>query len=156
MEISMAYPASKFEADNTLTNPVVLEKYQLAADIVNGTKRTLFCLSSYWFHFDLGVLPAVVSKVETGISVCDLCQFGDDLLTAYVSSNQSTGIRVNANRSNQHVDRKDVQELWKRYCRSHLCICQQSRSIFFTSCREWHQLEAWRCRQDVSVYKRST
>jgi hypothetical protein len=37
MEISMAYPASKFEADNTLTNPIVLEKYQLAADVVNGT-----------------------------------------------------------------------------------------------------------------------
>lgn len=36
MEIAMSYPASKFEADNTLTNPVVLEKYQLAADIVNG------------------------------------------------------------------------------------------------------------------------
>lgn len=36
MEMSLSYPASKFEADNTLTNPVVLEKYQLAADIVNG------------------------------------------------------------------------------------------------------------------------
>ncbi|CAO3647231.1 unnamed protein product [Mucor fragilis] len=79
MEISMAYPASKFEADNTLTNPVVLEKYQLAADIVNG------------------VLPAVVSKVETGISVCDLCQFGDDLLTAYTEKmykNSERGIAV--------------------------------------------------------------
>lgn len=36
MEMSLSYPASKFEADNTLTNPIVLEKYQLAADIVNG------------------------------------------------------------------------------------------------------------------------
>ena len=36
MEMSLSYPASKFEADNTFTNPVVLEKYQLAADIVNG------------------------------------------------------------------------------------------------------------------------
>lgn len=36
MEMSLSYPASKFETDNTLTNPVVLEKYQLAADIVNG------------------------------------------------------------------------------------------------------------------------
>jgi hypothetical protein len=35
----MSYPASKFEADNALTNPVVLEKYQLAADIVNGMMR---------------------------------------------------------------------------------------------------------------------
>jgi len=42
MEISMAYPASKFEADNTLTNPVVLEKYQLAADIVNGKYQKAF------------------------------------------------------------------------------------------------------------------
>lgn len=36
MEIAVSYPASKFEADNTITNPKVLEKYQLAADVVNG------------------------------------------------------------------------------------------------------------------------
>ena len=36
MDVAMSYPASRFEADNTLTNPAVLEKYQLAADIVNG------------------------------------------------------------------------------------------------------------------------
>lgn len=39
MEMSLSYPASKFEADNTFTNPVVLEKYQLAADIVNGKNK---------------------------------------------------------------------------------------------------------------------
>jgi len=68
MEIAMSYPASKFEADNALTNPVVLEKYQLAADIVNG------------------VLPMVLAKVSTGVSVCDLCQFGDDLIEAYTKN----------------------------------------------------------------------
>jgi hypothetical protein len=26
----------------------------------------------------------VVAKVSTGISACDLCQFGDDLIEAYV------------------------------------------------------------------------
>lgn len=35
--------------------------------------------------FLIGILPIVVSKVETGISVCDLCQFGDDLMEAHVS-----------------------------------------------------------------------
>ncbi|CAO3657498.1 unnamed protein product [Mucor hiemalis] len=64
MDMSLSYPASKFEADNTFTNPVVLEKYQLAADIVNG------------------VLPIVFSKVAVGVSACDLCQYGDDLIEA--------------------------------------------------------------------------
>lgn len=34
----MSYPVSKFEADNSLTNPQTMEKYQLAADIANGKK----------------------------------------------------------------------------------------------------------------------
>ncbi|OBZ89479.1 ErbB-3 binding protein 1 [Choanephora cucurbitarum] len=68
MDVAMSYPASRFEADNTLTNPAVLEKYQLAADIVNG------------------VLPVVVSKVATGVSVCDLCQYGDDLIEAHTKN----------------------------------------------------------------------
>jgi hypothetical protein len=38
MDVSLSYPVSKFEADNSLTNPEVIEKYQLAADIVNGKK----------------------------------------------------------------------------------------------------------------------
>jgi hypothetical protein len=42
MEMSLSYPASKFEADNSLTNPVTLEKYQLAADIVNGKQTVTF------------------------------------------------------------------------------------------------------------------
>ena len=33
----------------------------------------------------VGVLPVVVSKVATGVSVCDLCQYGDDLIEAHVS-----------------------------------------------------------------------
>ncbi|CEP13275.1 hypothetical protein [Parasitella parasitica] len=79
MEVSMAYPASKFEADNSLTNPDVVEKYQLAADIVNG------------------ILPLVVAKVDTGISVCDLCQYGDDLMKAHTEKmfkNSERGIAV--------------------------------------------------------------
>lgn len=85
MEIAMSYPASKFEADNVLTNPVVLEKYQLAADIVNGSISDRSCtIRSTNRVLYLGVLPMVVSKVSTGISVCDLCQYGDDLIEAYV------------------------------------------------------------------------
>ncbi|KAI8643830.1 peptidase M24, structural domain-containing protein [Parasitella parasitica] len=79
MEVSVAYPASKFEADNSLTNPDVLEKYQLAADVVNG------------------ILPLVVAKVGAGISVCDLCQFGDDLMEAHTEKmfkNSERGIAV--------------------------------------------------------------
>jgi hypothetical protein len=38
MDVSLSYPVSKFEADNSLSNPEVVEKYQLAADIVNGKK----------------------------------------------------------------------------------------------------------------------
>lgn len=54
MEMSLSYPASKFESDNSLTNPAVLEKYQLAADIVNGKQKLSFflCFSrSTWTNF---------------------------------------------------------------------------------------------------------
>ncbi|CAO3672498.1 unnamed protein product [Rhizopus stolonifer] len=68
MELTVNYPASKFEEDNTLTNPKVLEKYQIAADIVNA------------------VLPLVVQKAQAGISVCDLCQYGDDLINGHTGN----------------------------------------------------------------------
>ncbi|KAI9473629.1 MAG: peptidase M24, structural domain-containing protein [Benjaminiella poitrasii] len=68
MEVAMSYPASKFEADNSLTNPSTLEKYYVAADIING------------------ILPMVVSKVATGISICDLCQYGDDLINVHTKN----------------------------------------------------------------------
>lgn len=42
MEVTMSYPVSKFEADNTLSNPKVMEKYQLAASIVNGKKKQTY------------------------------------------------------------------------------------------------------------------
>ncbi|KAI9488147.1 peptidase M24, structural domain-containing protein [Zychaea mexicana] len=66
MEVAMTnYTPSKFAADNALTDTDVIEKYKLSANIVNA------------------VLPQVLDKVAVGISVCDLCQFGDDLITAY-------------------------------------------------------------------------
>lgn len=37
MELTKAYPQSKFAADNALTNADVLQKYKIAADVVNGT-----------------------------------------------------------------------------------------------------------------------
>ncbi|KAI8374326.1 peptidase M24, structural domain-containing protein [Radiomyces spectabilis] len=67
MELTVNYPPSKFAADNDLSSPNVVEKYTLAADIVNV------------------VLPEVLSKVSPGVSVCDLCQYGDDLIEAYTS-----------------------------------------------------------------------
>lgn len=88
MELTVNYPASKFEEDNALTNPKVLEKYQLAADIVNG-KNILFFF--FWNHLKLtvfsivAVLPLVVQKAQAGVSVCDLCQYGDDLINGHVS-----------------------------------------------------------------------
>lgn len=39
MELAVSYPPSKFEADNTIANPTIREKYQLSADIVNGNRE---------------------------------------------------------------------------------------------------------------------
>ncbi|KAG1151764.1 hypothetical protein G6F37_001403 [Rhizopus arrhizus] len=68
MELAVSYPPSKFEADNTIANPTIREKYQLSADIVNG------------------VLPLVLQKVQVGVSVCDLCQYGDDLINRHTEN----------------------------------------------------------------------
>ncbi|KAI8991189.1 peptidase M24, structural domain-containing protein [Mycotypha africana] len=79
MEVSVAYPASRFEADNQLTSREVQEKYQHAADILNG------------------IMPLVVEKVATGISVSDLCQYCDDLIEAHTRNmykNAERGIAV--------------------------------------------------------------
>ncbi|KAI9271685.1 peptidase M24, structural domain-containing protein [Phascolomyces articulosus] len=66
MEVAMTnYTPSKFAADNALTSVDVVEKYKLSANIVNA------------------VLPQVLDKIAVGISVCDLCQYGDDLIAAY-------------------------------------------------------------------------
>ncbi|ORZ25882.1 peptidase M24, structural domain-containing protein [Absidia repens] len=64
MELTTSYPPSKFEADNDLSSVAVVGKYKHAADIVNS------------------ILPEVISKVSAGVSVCDLCQYGDDLIEA--------------------------------------------------------------------------
>ncbi|RUS21478.1 peptidase M24, structural domain-containing protein [Endogone sp. FLAS-F59071] len=66
MDNSMAldYPISKFEADNNLDNQNVVLKYRIAADIANDA------------------LIRVLSKVAAGVSVHDLCQYGDDIIQA--------------------------------------------------------------------------
>ncbi|KAI8337492.1 peptidase M24, structural domain-containing protein [Chlamydoabsidia padenii] len=66
MELTTSYPPSKFEADNDLSNITVIGKYKHAADVVNS------------------ILPEVISKVSAGVSICDLCQYGDDLMEAMV------------------------------------------------------------------------
>ncbi|KAI9277821.1 peptidase M24, structural domain-containing protein [Sporodiniella umbellata] len=68
MELTVNYPVSKFEEDNTLNNPKVVEKYRIAADILNS------------------VLPLVVQKAQVGVSACDLCQYGDDLISTLTES----------------------------------------------------------------------
>ncbi|KAI8978468.1 peptidase M24, structural domain-containing protein [Pilobolus umbonatus] len=65
MEISVAYPPSKFALDNNLSNKEAFEKYLLAADVVNH------------------VLPEVISRVGDGVSVADLCKYGDDLIEGH-------------------------------------------------------------------------
>ncbi|KAI9321500.1 peptidase M24, structural domain-containing protein [Dichotomocladium elegans] len=67
MELTTNYTPSKFAADNALTDPAVAEKYKLAGHIVNV------------------VLPQVIARVAPGVSACDLCQFGDDLINAHTS-----------------------------------------------------------------------
>ncbi|CDH53242.1 proliferation-associated protein 2g4-like [Lichtheimia corymbifera JMRC:FSU:9682] len=67
MELTTTYTPSRFAADNTLSNPQVSEKYKLAGNIVNA------------------VLPQVLSHVAPGISICDLCQYGDDLINTHTS-----------------------------------------------------------------------
>ncbi|KAI8074758.1 peptidase M24, structural domain-containing protein [Gongronella butleri] len=62
MELTTSYPPSKFQTDNDLSSEAVVEKYKSAALVVNS------------------VLPMVLARVAVGISVCDLCQYGDDLL----------------------------------------------------------------------------
>jgi hypothetical protein len=37
MELTLDYPQAKFEADNNLSDPNVISKYKIAADIANGT-----------------------------------------------------------------------------------------------------------------------
>ncbi|RUP50912.1 peptidase M24, structural domain-containing protein [Jimgerdemannia flammicorona] len=74
--MALAYPASKFEADNNLADQNVLLKYRTAADIVNGTTG---------IECSMETLKLVLNRVAAGASVQDLCQYGDDLIEAYTS-----------------------------------------------------------------------
>ncbi|CAO3598065.1 unnamed protein product [Absidia cylindrospora] len=92
MEITQSYPPSKFESDNNLSSAAVIGKYKHAADVVNS------------------ILPEVISKVSPGVSVCDLCQYGDDLIEAMALKeykNAERGIAfptcVSVNNLIQHV-----------------------------------------------------
>ncbi|KAI9019363.1 peptidase M24, structural domain-containing protein [Phycomyces nitens] len=79
MEVTPLYSQTKFASDNDLNDPKVLEMYLISADVVNT------------------VLPLVVAKVSPGISVSDLCQFGDDLLLAHTEGmykNSERGIAL--------------------------------------------------------------
>ncbi|CAO3613275.1 unnamed protein product [Cunninghamella blakesleeana] len=62
MELTTSYPPSKFQADNDLNNTDVIEKYKNAGHILNA------------------VFPEVLKNVSAGVSICDLCQYGDDPL----------------------------------------------------------------------------
>ncbi|KAI7872812.1 peptidase M24, structural domain-containing protein [Spinellus fusiger] len=79
MEVTPLYTPTKFALDNDLVDPKVLEKYLLSANIVNT------------------ILPVVLSKVSAGVSVHDLCQYGDDLLEAHtvtIYKNAERGIAL--------------------------------------------------------------
>ncbi|KAJ2961080.1 hypothetical protein NQZ79_g3613 [Umbelopsis isabellina] len=67
MELTLNYPQAKFEADNNLSDPNVISKYKIAADIANAT------------------LALVLQKVGAGVSTYALCRYGDDLIQAYTS-----------------------------------------------------------------------
>ncbi|KAF7726619.1 hypothetical protein EC973_008583 [Apophysomyces ossiformis] len=75
MELTVSYPPSKFASDNDLSNESVIQKYKLAADVVNT------------------VLEQILTKVAPGISVNDLCQYGDDLITAYTKDQYKSSER---------------------------------------------------------------
>ncbi|KAI8099981.1 peptidase M24, structural domain-containing protein [Halteromyces radiatus] len=92
MELTTNYPPSKFQADNDLTNTNVIGKYKHAADVVNS------------------ILPELVSRVSPGVSICDLCQYGDDLIEAMTLTeykNAERGIAfptcISVNNLIQHV-----------------------------------------------------
>ncbi|CAM0136797.1 unnamed protein product [Umbelopsis sp. WA50703] len=67
MELTLNYPQAKFEADNNLSDPNVISKYKIAADIANVT------------------LALVLEKIGAGVSTYALCKYGDDLIQAYTS-----------------------------------------------------------------------
>ncbi|KAI9303288.1 peptidase M24, structural domain-containing protein [Cunninghamella echinulata] len=79
MELTTSYPPSKFQSDNDLNNDVVIEKYKAAGHILNA------------------VFPEVLKYVSAGVSICDLCQYGDDLITELTTTqhkNSERGIAV--------------------------------------------------------------
>ncbi|KAG0168803.1 putative metalloprotease arx1 [Apophysomyces sp. BC1034] len=75
MELTLNYPPSKFASDNDLSDAAVVQKYKLAADIVNNA------------------MEQILTKVAPGISVSDLCQYGDDLIEAHTKDLYKTSER---------------------------------------------------------------
>ncbi|ORX53919.1 Creatinase/aminopeptidase [Hesseltinella vesiculosa] len=75
MELTTSYPPTKFETDNDFKVEAVLVKYKNSALIVNS------------------VLPQVLARIAAGVSICDLCQYGDDLLEALSLSQFKTAER---------------------------------------------------------------
>ncbi|CAG8442677.1 163_t:CDS:2 [Cetraspora pellucida] len=65
--MEVEYYRQKFNADNDLSNSVVLSKYRSAADIVNA------------------VLPQIISRIVPGTSVTELCKYGDQLIFSHTS-----------------------------------------------------------------------
>ncbi|CAG8579671.1 12473_t:CDS:2 [Cetraspora pellucida] len=65
--MEVEYYRQKFNADNDLSNSVVLSKYRSAADIVNA------------------VLPQIISRIVPGMSVTELCKYGDQLIFSHTS-----------------------------------------------------------------------
>ncbi|KAI8606547.1 peptidase M24, structural domain-containing protein, partial [Dissophora ornata] len=57
----------KSDIDNNLSDPTVIAKYRLAADIAQGT------------------LVSVVARVTDGVRVSELCTFGDEVILSYTS-----------------------------------------------------------------------
>lgn len=52
----------------------------------------------------------MLSRVAPGVSICDLCQYGDDLINAHVSSCIAKHDSVKANSSlDALLDKRDIQ-----------------------------------------------
>ncbi|CAG8806085.1 4674_t:CDS:2, partial [Racocetra persica] len=66
-KMEVEYYKQKFNADNDLSNSVVLSKYRSAADIVNA------------------VLPQIISRILPGASITELCKYGDQLVFSHTS-----------------------------------------------------------------------